>query len=144
MFAAEETDAISEQDECAQARDPVRCEARQAALASCADSHGVYKRACLEAALPAVDCSKSKKPETCDRAQRAKSKVMEACKGKVDEELVQCLKQHQPKKATKKAVKEQKAAKQKAKGKAKAEITAGAGVKPKKSGTTKKKKHETS
>jgi len=41
--------AQSAADDCARARDPVRCEARQAALKICADKRGAEKSACLAA-----------------------------------------------------------------------------------------------
>ena len=50
--------AQSAADYCAKARDPERCEARQAALKNCAEKRGAEKRACLEASIPPVDCSK--------------------------------------------------------------------------------------
>lgn len=105
-------------DDCALARDPARCEARQAALATCADMHGSYKRACLEAALPVVDCSKSKNPGGCDRAQKAKSVAQDACKGKIDQELGECLKGEKAKMKPAKKKKNTKA-KPRAKGKSK-------------------------
>lgn len=86
--------AESAADDCALARDPTRCEARQAALASCSEMHGTYKRACLEAALPPVDCGKSKNPARCESAQKAR----EACKGLTDQALRTCKQDQMPKK----------------------------------------------
>lgn len=83
--------------ECAQARDPVRCEARQAALAACADKHGADKRACLETNMPPLDCSKAVNPQHCAAIERAK----EICKGKNGKALKTCLKSENPKKAAK-------------------------------------------
>ena len=86
--------AQSAADYCAKARDPVRCEARQAALKNCAEKRGAEKRACLEASIPPVDCSKSQDPQRCEAAQRAK----EICKGKAGKDLKSCLRDEQPKK----------------------------------------------
>ena len=86
--------AQSAADYCAKARDPVRCEARQAALKNCADKRRAEKQACLEAGIPPVDCSKSQNPGRCEAAQKAK----EVCKGKTGKELKKCLRDQQPKK----------------------------------------------
>jgi len=99
--------------ECAQARDPVRCEARQAALAACAEKHGAAKHACLETSMPPLDCSKAVDPQHCAAIERAK----EICKGKNGKELKACLKSGNPKKAVKakKGAKKKKVAKRHAK-----------------------------
>lgn len=86
--------AQSATDECARARDPVRCEARQAALKTCAEKRGLERRACLEASIPPVDCSKAQYPQACEAAQRAK----EVCRGKTGKELKKCLRDEQPRK----------------------------------------------
>ena len=93
-------------DYCAKARDPARCEARQAALKNCGEKRGAEKRACLEASIPPVDCSKAQNPQNCEAAQKAK----EVCKGKTGKELKKCLRDEQPKKKRKKARKSQSAA----------------------------------
>jgi hypothetical protein len=85
-------------DDCARARDPDRCAARQAALKTCGEKRGLERRACLEASMPPVDCSKSSDPRKCEVAQRAK----EVCKGKTDKALKKCLRDEQPKKKAKK------------------------------------------
>lgn len=85
-------------DDCARARDPDRCAARQAALKACSEKRGVERRACLDASMPPVDCSKSSDPQKCEAAQKAK----EVCKGKTDKALKKCLREEQPKKKTKK------------------------------------------
>ena len=91
--------AQSAADYCAEARDPVRCEARQAALKNCAEKRGAEKRACLEASIPPVDCSKAQNPQNCEAAQKAK----EVCKGKTGKDLKRCLRDEQPqRKKTKK------------------------------------------
>lgn len=89
--------AQSATDYCAKARDPVRCEARQAALKNCADKRRAEKQACLEASIPPVDCSRAQNPQSCEAAQRAK----EVCKGKTGKELKTCLRDEQPKKKKK-------------------------------------------
>ena len=84
-------------DDCARARDPDRCAARQAALKACGEKRGLERRACLEASMPPVDCSKSSTPQKCEAAQKAK----EVCKGKTDKALKKCLRDEQPKKKAK-------------------------------------------
>ena len=81
-------------DDCARARDPGRCEARQAALKACSKKRGSEKRACLDASMPPVDCSKSREPAKCEAAQKAK----DLCKGKTGKQLKQCLREEQPRK----------------------------------------------
>lgn len=85
-------------DDCARARDPDRCVARQAALKACGEKRGIEKRACLDASMPPVDCSKAQNPQKCETAQKAK----EICKGKTDKALKKCLREEQPKKKMKK------------------------------------------
>lgn len=83
--------AQSAAEDCARARDPVRCEARQTALKACSEKRGAEKRACLEAGMPAVDCGKSKNPRDCEAAQKAR----EVCKGKTGRELKKCMRDEQ-------------------------------------------------
>lgn len=90
--------AQSAADDCAKARDPVRCEARQAALKNCGEKRGAEKRACLDASIPPVDCSKAQNPQRCEAAQKAK----QVCKDKTGKELKKCLRDEQPKKKKKK------------------------------------------
>jgi len=89
--------AQSAADDCARARDPGRCEARQAALKICADKRGAEKSACLEANMPPVDCSQAQHPQKCEAAQRAR----EICKGKTGKELNKCMRDEQPRKKPK-------------------------------------------
>ena len=86
--------AESAADDCARARDPGQCQARQAALKACSEKRGAEKRACLEAAMPPVDCSKSANPARCEAAQKAKA----VCQGKTDKALKRCLREEQPRK----------------------------------------------
>jgi len=85
--------AESAADDCARARDPARCEVRQAALKACAEKRGIERRACLDAAMPPPDCAKSKDPAKCEAAQKAK----ELCKGKTGKALKACLREEAPK-----------------------------------------------
>ena len=89
--------AQSAADDCAKARDPARCEARQAALKTCSEKRGAEKRACLDANIPPVDCSKSQNPQRCEAAQKAK----ETCKEKTGKDLKKCLRDEQPRKKKK-------------------------------------------
>jgi hypothetical protein len=90
--------AQSAADYCARARDPVRCEARQAALKTCSEKRGAERRACLDASIPPVDCSKAQNPARCEAAQKAK----EICKGKTGKELKKCLRDESPQKKKRK------------------------------------------
>ncbi|AJP48966.1 hypothetical protein PG1C_12080 [Rugosibacter aromaticivorans] len=74
-------------DECAQARDPAHCAARQAALITCAEKRGAEKQACLQENLPPVDCSQTDNPEECAAIEQSKEK----CAGKKDAALTACL-----------------------------------------------------
>lgn len=74
-------------EECAQARDPVRCAARQAALITCAEKRGAEKQACLQESLPPVDCSQADNPEECAAIEQAKEK----CADKKGTALTACL-----------------------------------------------------
>lgn len=89
--------AQSVADDCARARDPVRCEARQAALKACSEMRGTEKAACLDASMPPVDCSQAQNPQKCEAAQKAK----EVCKGKTGKQLKQCMHDEQPRKKKK-------------------------------------------
>ena len=89
--------AQSATDDCARARDPVRCEARQAALKTCSEKHGSERRACLDASIPPPDCTMARNPEQCEAAQKAR----EICKGKSGRELKTCMRDEQPRKKPK-------------------------------------------
>jgi hypothetical protein len=52
------------------------------------------KAACLEAAMPPVDCRRSENPGKCEATQKAR----EACKGKTGKALKQCMRDEKPKK----------------------------------------------
>lgn len=88
-------------NDCAAARDPVRCEARQAALKTCADKRGSAKAECLELHMPPLDCAKHSNPAKCEAIQRAK----DVCAGKEAKALKQCLKDEGPKKVATKTTK---------------------------------------
>lgn len=73
--------------DCAKARDPEGCVARQQARAACGDKRGPERRECVRAHLPPPDCAKAAKPARCLAEQAAQ----EACKGKVGAAHRQCL-----------------------------------------------------
>lgn len=79
--------AESAADPCAAARDPVRCEARQAALKTCAAKRGTERVKCIEAGMPPPDCRRTQDPPRCAAQQRAN----EICRGKTGRALKQCL-----------------------------------------------------
>ncbi|MDP3515328.1 MAG: hypothetical protein Q8S20_21505 [Sulfuritalea sp.] len=83
---------------CARARDPLRCEAREAALKTCAAKRGAEKSICLEAAMPPPDCRRAPDPRRCAAGQKA----AEICRGKAGSELRQCLRKQQPPKTVRK------------------------------------------
>ncbi len=89
--------ALSAVDPCAAARDPVRCEARQAALKTCAAKRGTEKQICIEVNTPPPDCRRAQDPPRCEAQQRAH----EICRGKAGRELKQCLRDALPKPAGK-------------------------------------------
>ncbi len=80
--------------DCALARDPARCEARQGALKICADKRGAAKSECLDANMPPIDCTKTADPQRCEAIEKAK----EVCRDKVGKEQKACLKGQTPKK----------------------------------------------
>lgn len=86
--------AQSTADACASARDPVRCDARQAALKTCAAKRNAEKQACLEAHMPPPDCRRTQDPARCEAEQRAR----EICRDKTGKALKQCLRDEQPRK----------------------------------------------
>jgi hypothetical protein len=81
--------------DCGVARDPERCEARQAALAACADLRSAAKSECIAQYLPPPDCSKASDPAKCEAIQRAK----QTCKGQSGKALKSCLRGESPQKA---------------------------------------------
>lgn len=80
----------AELDDCAQARDPVRCLARADAISACANLHGTAKRDCLLTRLPPPDCKAAPNPTRCQLEQDAK----ESCKSLQGTALRSCLKDH--------------------------------------------------
>jgi hypothetical protein len=85
--------------DCALARDPARCELRQAAIKSCAEERGsAAKQACIETALPPVDCTTASDPKRCEAIARAK----EVCRDKTGKAQKACLKGEQAKKPKRK------------------------------------------
>ena len=81
--------------DCGIARDPERCEARQAALAACADLRSTAKSTCIAQYLPPPDCSKASDPAKCAAIERAK----QTCKGQSGKALKACLRGESPQKA---------------------------------------------
>jgi hypothetical protein len=81
---------VAGSDDCAQARDPVRCMARADAITACANLHGTEKRDCLLTRLPAPDCKAAPNPARCELEQDAK----ESCKSLQGTALRTCLKDH--------------------------------------------------
>lgn len=77
--------------DCSKARDPARCDARQAAIAACAETRGAKKRQCIESKMPPVDCGKAQNPARCDARQKAR----EACKDQVGKAHKQCLRKQE-------------------------------------------------
>lgn len=90
--------AQSAADPCAAARDPLRCEARQAALKTCAAKRGTEKQKCIEAGMPPPDCRRSQDPSRCEAEQRAH----DICRRKAGRELKQCLRDALPPKPARK------------------------------------------
>ncbi len=86
--------AQSPVDNCAKARDPVRCEARQAALEVCSGKRGAAKQACLDAAMPPVDCGMASNPPKCD----CRTEGQGSLQGQNGKELKKCMHDEQPRK----------------------------------------------
>lgn len=83
--------------DCARARDPARCEARQAALVACAEKRGAAKQTCFESYMPPVDCSRDEDPAHCEAIEHAKT----VCKGKLGKALKSCMKGHTSRRSAK-------------------------------------------
>lgn len=96
--------------DCSRARDPVRCEANQAALAACSHERGKRKTACLAERMPPIDCSKAANPRRCESIERAKQtcadkrgKAQQSClKGEIQRSKAKKANKAKKKKATKK------------------------------------------
>jgi hypothetical protein len=73
--------------DCAKARNPERCAARQQARELCKDKRGAARRQCVKEQMPPPDCSKAPNPGRCTAMQAAQ----EACKGMVGPAHRQCL-----------------------------------------------------
>lgn len=85
--AAQAQMAAPQAVDCAKARNPERCEARQKARAACLDKRGPERRQCVKDNMPPPDCAKAPNPARCAAMQAAQ----EACKGKVGPAHRQCL-----------------------------------------------------
>ena len=90
FIGAASAQVTAELDDCAQARDPVRCLARADAISACANLHGTAKRDCLLTRLPPPDCKAAPNPTRCQLEQDAK----ESCKSLQGTALRSCLKDH--------------------------------------------------
>jgi hypothetical protein len=75
--------------DCNKARDPQRCQAREAARAACQDKRGAARRQCMEDSMPPTDCSKAPNPARCSAMLAAR----EACKDKVGPAHRQCMRE---------------------------------------------------
>jgi hypothetical protein len=75
--------------DCDKARNPERCQARQAARAACQGKQGAARRQCLEDNMPPPDCSKAPDPGQCATMIAARA----ACKDKSGPERRQCLRE---------------------------------------------------
>jgi hypothetical protein len=78
--------------DCAKARNPERCEARQKAREACQDKRGADRRQCVKEHMPPPDCSKAANPARCAALLAAQ----DACKGKVGPAHRQCLRDAVP------------------------------------------------
>ena len=79
--------------DCAVARDPLRCQAREAAEAACADARGAERRACVEASLPPADCTKARERKRCERENRVRA----TCRAAGGKALAKCLRDEEAK-----------------------------------------------
>jgi len=79
--------AMPQPTDCAKARNPERCEARQKARAACPDKRGADRRQCVKEHMPPPDCSKAPNPARCAAMQAAQ----EACRGKSGADYRQCV-----------------------------------------------------
>lgn len=79
--------AFAQAADCAKARDPQRCEARQKARDACQGKRGAERRQCMEDHMPPPDCGKARYPERCEAMQAAKA----ACQDKAGKDRRQCL-----------------------------------------------------
>ncbi|WP_170228106.1 hypothetical protein [Denitratisoma oestradiolicum] len=75
--------------DCAQARDPARCEARQKARAACIQHLGENLRQCIQDHMPPPDCAKSRRRERCEALVKAQA----ACRDAAYTERPRCLRQ---------------------------------------------------
>ena len=81
--------AFQTQRDCAKARDPGRCEARQTAKEACKEMRGAAKIQCMEDKMPPPDCSKARNAKNCAAAVAAR----EACKERSGSRQRQCLRE---------------------------------------------------
>lgn len=79
--------ASSTSADCALAKDPQRCAARNKARDDCKGLRGGKRRQCLAEHPSPIDCSKSDKPRHCQAQQAA----IEACRNKAGAQHRECL-----------------------------------------------------
>jgi len=75
--------------DCSKARDPQRCQAREAARAACQGKRGAAHRQCMEDGMPPPDCGRSADPTRCAAKQAAR----EACRDKTGPAHRQCMRE---------------------------------------------------
>lgn len=78
--------------DCAKARNPERCEARQKARTACQDKRGAERRQCVKDNMPPPDCGKARSPARCAALQTAQ----QTCKSQVGPAHRQCLRDQMP------------------------------------------------
>jgi hypothetical protein len=82
--------------DCSQSPHPEQCKERQeafkAAHEACKNEPGPARRECMQAKMPAPDCSKTPDPQRCETRQKAR----EACKGKIGPDHKLCLREQMP------------------------------------------------
>ena len=81
--------ATAKNTDCSIARDPRRCEAKQAAQEACKELQGQARSACVSAALPPPDCRRAPNTVEC----QARQSTAAACKDKHGKAHRKCLKE---------------------------------------------------
>jgi hypothetical protein len=77
-------------DDCALAKDPLRCEARRKAHDDCKGLRSGKRRQCLTEHQSPIDCSRADNPRRCEAQQAA----IEACRNTSGTRYRQCLREH--------------------------------------------------
>jgi hypothetical protein len=84
-------------DDCARARDPERCAARQARAQGLREKRGLERRACLDASMPPVDCSKA----STRRNAKPRRRPRKSARARPTRHSKKCLRDEKPKKPAK-------------------------------------------